>query len=415
VALQYDEIGNPTVYIAGSRVFYMTWEGRLLKNATDSYNESYTFTYNADGLRTSKTYTYGSTTRVTNYYYSGSLLIGEETNGVMQTYLYDSSASPIGIQVNSGANESTYLFRKNLQGDIIGVYDQSGNSIFSYNYTAWGNFIKYGTTTTVTNPFTYRGYYYDADLGLYYLNSRYYDSTTGRFINEDGIMGVNADMHTYNLFVYCGNNPVNRYDVSGMFWDDLVSGILHGANNFAIAIGIDTAAVGAFFLMMEQDKNGVYHARFDCWQQYAGYNELYDVLFDLGTDMVNATFEFTYDGSGYTLWAWKGDYINLGAGAELGIYRGDKGHRTVDKSLAMWMGMIVTYQDQWIIHHFPSEDQWWITGFSPAYQNVKANDLLVTFGVQFNNTGMYYAFKEKWGTDPRCKFIDFDQFVILNF
>jgi len=225
VALQYDEIGNPTVYIAGSRVFYMTWEGRLLKNATDSYNESYTFTYNADGLRTSKTYTYGSTTRVTNYYYSGSLLIGEETNGVMQTYLYDSSASPIGIQVNSGTNESTYLFRKNLQGDIIGVYDQSGNSIFSYNYTAWGNFIKYGTNTTVTNPFTYRGYYYDADLGMYYLGSRYYDSTTGRFISldrEDVVSASPMGLTDKNLYAYCDNNPITRVDKDGEFWHVLV-------------------------------------------------------------------------------------------------------------------------------------------------------------------------------------------------
>lgn len=62
----------------------------------------------------------------------------------------------------------------------------------------------------------------------------------------------------------------------------------------------------------------------------------------------------------------------------LGIYRGLSGHRTVDTSLAMWIGMIVSYNGEWIIDYFPSEDQWWITGFNPKYQNVSASNLRVT-------------------------------------
>jgi hypothetical protein len=65
--------------------------------------------------------------------------------------------------------------------------------------------------------------------------------------------------------------------------------------------------------------DGVYHARQDALQQYAGYNSIYDFAFDSGTSMRAAPFEFTYDGHDYTIWAWKGDYTNLGAGAELGI------------------------------------------------------------------------------------------------
>ena len=70
------------------------------------------------------------------------------------------------------------------------------------------------------NPFTYRGYYHDQDLGLYYLQTRYYDSNTGRFINADSVdyLGENGDINIYNLFAYCSNNPIMFSDPSGMGW-----------------------------------------------------------------------------------------------------------------------------------------------------------------------------------------------------
>ena len=94
---------------------------------------------------------------------------------------------------NSGYTEGwfdSYLYRKNLQGDIIGVYNESGTLLVSYTYDAWGNqTVTYsnGSASTAAryNPFRYRGYYYDSETGFYYLNSRYYDPETGRFINAD--------------------------------------------------------------------------------------------------------------------------------------------------------------------------------------------------------------------------------------
>ena len=255
---------------------------------------------------------------------------------------------------------------------------------------------------------------YDEESGFYYLNSRYYDPETGRFINMDSAMGVNADMNTYNLFAYCGNNPVTRYDVGGMFWADLISGVIHAGNNFAVAIGIDTAAIGAIFLDMYKDNQGVYHASIDCWQQYFGYNDMYDIFFDLGTSMSAAKFEFSYQGVGYTIWAWKGDYVNLGAGAELGIYLGSSGHRTVDTDLSIWMGMYLYYKGNEIINYFPAEDQWWITGFNPAYLNVDANDLEAMIGFSFSDPGMYYAFQGKHLDDPRLSFLDSSCMVMLR-
>lgn len=88
--------------------------------------------------------------------------------------------------------------------------------------------------------------------------------------------------------------------------------------------GQGAAALGAKILDMEEEINnkGVYHSRFDCWQQFFGYTDLYDVVFDSSTSMRSAKFPFDTNGDGYDdyiLWAWKGDYLNLGAEAELGI------------------------------------------------------------------------------------------------
>ena len=69
----------------------------------------------------------------------------------------------------------------------------------------------------VNNPFRYRGYYYDVESGLYYLNSRYYDPQTGRFVNADSLLGTDGFATHYNLFAYCGNNCVSNYDCNGNF------------------------------------------------------------------------------------------------------------------------------------------------------------------------------------------------------
>ena len=65
------------------------------------------------------------------------------------------------------------------------------------------------------NPFTYRGYYYDSDIRLYYLQTRYYDSVTGRFINADGYVSTGQGMLGNNMYAYCNNNPVMFTDPTG--------------------------------------------------------------------------------------------------------------------------------------------------------------------------------------------------------
>lgn len=84
------------------------------------------------------------------------------------------------------------------------------------------------------NPFRYRGYYYDKETGFYYLNSRYYDPLTGRFINADG--QINSDVTGTNLFAYCGNNPVMRTDDNGAAFETIWDAISLAASVADVAV-----------------------------------------------------------------------------------------------------------------------------------------------------------------------------------
>ena len=106
---------------------------------------------------------------------------------------------------------------------MVAIYDNSGTPLVQYVYDAWGNqkvtYVNGGENTAAQyNPFRYRGYYYDADFGFYYLNSRYYDSNTCRFISPDDVsyLGANEDLISYNLYAYCSNNPIACTDPSGL-------------------------------------------------------------------------------------------------------------------------------------------------------------------------------------------------------
>ncbi len=350
-----------------------------------------------------------STQTITHEYLTQSGKVMRETVTTNQTvtavmdFVYDESGKPFAMIDQLSAQPKTYYYVLNLQGDVVKLIDQDGAVAAAYAYDAWGNILASSGSMAEKNPLRYRGYYYDSETGFYYLQSRYYDPANHRFINADALASTGQGVLGYNMFAYCGNNPVQRSDASGLDWfDDLydfakgaISGALHGVNNSLRAAGVDTAAIGASLLDMQKDENGIYHADVDCWQQYFGYNHLYDVAFDLGTDMNTDCFDFNYGGKDYRIWLWKGDYINLGAGAEMGIYYGGGPQWCVDTDLACSMSMKLYYQGNEIIDY--SATTWWLTGFNPAYQNVMASDLTVAYTINFSNPDMLNAFMEQGG------------------
>ena len=150
----------------------------------------------------------------TDYEWDGSALLAEQTGNNKILYLYDGTGL-IGFKRNG----VTYTYVYNGLGDVMEILDKDGNAVVSYLYDAWGAPISItgpmASTLGAQNPIRYRGYYYDTETGLYYLQSRYYDPVVGRFLNADGLLGANGDLMSYNLFAYCSNNPVNMSDPTG--------------------------------------------------------------------------------------------------------------------------------------------------------------------------------------------------------
>ncbi len=127
-----------------------------------------------------------------------------DANGVPQTVTY---------------NNTVYQYVTNQQGDVIGIQDYNGGVYATYSYNAWGELISNCTTHPESieflNPLRYRGYVYDHETGLYYLQSRYYDPEIGRFLNADAYTSTGQGILGNNMFAYCGNNPVVFGDPSG--------------------------------------------------------------------------------------------------------------------------------------------------------------------------------------------------------
>ena len=115
-----------------------------------------------------------------------------------------------------------YYYVTNLQGDVVALLDASGSTVASYAYDPYGKILSSEGTMAETNPLRYRGYYYDTESGLYYLQSRYYDPATCRFVNADNaaVIAVSPEKANWdkNLFAYCDNDPVNRKDDGGNIW-----------------------------------------------------------------------------------------------------------------------------------------------------------------------------------------------------
>ena len=242
---------------------YTSDKGKLVsmqKSVQSSYTSTYTFTYDAYGRRTQKKhiYTPGSLTQVdyikaetTGYTYDNSgRLVSERCVSIYNdnstetkefTYLYDESGIVGTMLSKNGATATPYYYRRNLQGDVIGIYDTAGTKVGGYAYDAWGNCTVTLNTNgiAVHNPIRYRGYYYDEGTKLYYLNARYYCPELHRFISPDDTSYLDPETpNGLNLYCYCNNDPVNYADPSGhsvIASAVIIGAIIGGFTSFAFS------------------------------------------------------------------------------------------------------------------------------------------------------------------------------------
>lgn len=221
--------GEPSLYLGWTIAYDM-------KNITTLLNSNYeiNYAYNASGIRTSKVVTKNNSTTTTQYILDGTNIIKEIRSGENNTtlqYFYDSNNEIVGFTYNN----VKYLYLKNLQNDIIGIVDSNNNIVVKYYYNAYGKIINKVDTSGINlsdiNPFRYRGYYQDNETGWYYLNSRYYDVETLRFITMDDVdyLGASGSVLSYNLYSYCENNPINNSDSNG---NNIITDFLKKLINF---------------------------------------------------------------------------------------------------------------------------------------------------------------------------------------
>jgi RHS repeat-associated protein len=214
--ITYDGIGNPLTYDG----YTYTWEeGRQLKSITGN-SKSISFKYNDAGIRTEK----AADGVVTKYYITGRKINFEDNGTDSIYYTYDDQGDLISMNLKG----EEYYYIRNGQKDIIGLFDSNAVQVVSYLYDSWGRLVSIkdqdGTDVTgnadhvgYKNPYRYRGYRYDSETGLYYLNSRYYNPEWGRYLNTDAAAGKTGVLLSHNLFAYSMNNPVNMEDVNG-YW-----------------------------------------------------------------------------------------------------------------------------------------------------------------------------------------------------
>ena len=232
--ITYDALGNPLNYLGK----VMTWQGRKLTSIDGVAME-----YDYNGLRVRK----GDKT----YYWQGGNLVMErwvKNDTENYIYYYYDESGVCGMCYNG----SEYYYRKNIFGDVIEIYNNIGTLQCRYVYDAWGNHKVYNASGSEigvevanignVNPIRYRGYYWDKEFGLYYLQSRYYDPLLGRFISADSVEYLEPEsVNGLNLYTYCGNNPVMYTDPEGNFLIStavLIGAIIGGIIGAGVGVGV---------------------------------------------------------------------------------------------------------------------------------------------------------------------------------
>jgi RHS repeat-associated protein len=178
---------------------------QLTKTLTKNYKVS--FTYDAEGLRTSKTVNGEKTVFV----WDGDQLVMELSEGgkVQKRYIRGNDL----VYADKGNNTEKQYYVTDPHGNVVQLTDESGKVTQTYEYDSFGNEVN--PDKQDDNPFRYCGEYYDKETKEIYLRARYYQPAVGRFLTRDTYTGEEDEPLTLHLYTYCANDGVNAWDPSG--------------------------------------------------------------------------------------------------------------------------------------------------------------------------------------------------------
>ena len=329
-AITYNTMGCPTSYDGKN---FMWYDGKLssvskgsgLGRAIISNRENYFYTYNAKGQRTHKNYSYLPADLSATYYYTRSInteyaydnagrLIKERRTytysdntsySIEFMFLYDESGI-VGVQFKDGnAAAQAYYYQKNLQGDVIAIYDTAGAVQAKYKYDAFGNCTVTNSTNSHLanyNPIRYRGYYWDSETNWYFLNARYYSPEWRRFISPDDTTYLNPkNVNGLNLYCYCNNNPI-------MYVDPLGTSSRWNILGFSVNAGKEQTLSYLYLLICSIETGAGYSKSFD--------NEN---LFNFFAELPENPLQFWEYSFGLSIKNKKGVGVSISAGTESSI------------------------------------------------------------------------------------------------
>ncbi len=203
----YDTNGNLTS--DGTKTYVYDNEDRLTAVKDSGGNTIASFTYDSKGMR--KTMTTAADT-ITFHYDENNNVVYEtdSSNAVIASYTWNGNQP---VSMTRGGQ--TYYYQLNGHGDVVALTNSTGAVVNTYEYDAFGNVVN--QTGTVVNPYLYAGYRYDKETGLFYLQARYYDAKTGRFLTLDSQSGDDLEPITQNAYLYVGNSPIEFIDTDGNY------------------------------------------------------------------------------------------------------------------------------------------------------------------------------------------------------
>ena len=409
------------------RTYAWNERNQLISSVDSNYNTAYI--YGQDGQRSNK-YTQNSETLYFNKMWTLHTDSGNNVYGGQSAKNIYLGETRIVTKLNSGTNPTyqeeyykQYYYHSDHLGSATLISDYKGDEYQRIEYTPYGETWVEKTQNTGLEylPYKFTGKEIDEETGLYYYGARYLDPKYSHWMSTDpalekfieeksnGSSGGIYNSVNFNLYHYSGNNPVKYSDSDGNDFKDTTRKFTHFVSDNSGLV--EKSQKGIWPTEREGFKwdpsERVYHTTFDCWQRIGGYRDFYDTVFDLATSMEAPKFEFSSGGVDYCLWGWKGDYLNLGAGCEIGLYRkapgllGDSGHYLADPNLAMEVFGTLTVNGQRAGTYNSANlgKHWWPAIFNPALQGKSKDSIHAQYSLTMPNETLYNDFKKSWGDD----------------